>query len=297
MSTGVQHLSSQAAQLLSSSDEEKIRFIKQSKWIGYDRAHQILDRLEDLLDHPKQARMPNMLLVGPTNNGKTHLIHQFAQKHRADENPTGDHIIAPVICCEAPPVPSEAGFYAEILNVLFERVPPSSTEAKRRRVIEVLGKVQTKVLIIDELHNVLAGSSVKQQNFFNMIKYLSNQLRISIVGCGTGDLVRAVAIDTQIQNRFIPEVLPVWKKDTQLRRLLASMESMIPLPEPSSLHHSDTASLVLALSGGTIGEMSMLVEAAAIYAIRKGFSRIDERVLRECSYLPPEHRKAAALKI
>ncbi|UGA40744.1 TniB family NTP-binding protein [Chromobacterium haemolyticum] len=132
-------------------------------------------KLEDLVDHPREARMPNMLLIGGSNNGKTRLIQHFAQRHPAEENPGAEYMIAPVLYVQAPPTPSEPGFYSGILNALFESVPTSSTDAKRAQVIRVLRGIQLKVLIIDELHNVLAGSSVKQQQFLNMIKFLGER--------------------------------------------------------------------------------------------------------------------------
>jgi hypothetical protein len=41
------------------------------------------------------------------------------------------------------------------------------------------------MLVIDELHNVLAGRSDKRREFLNLIRFLGNQLRIPLVGVGT----------------------------------------------------------------------------------------------------------------
>ena len=38
------------------------------------------------------------------------------------------------------------------------------------------------VLVIDELHNVLAGNSVNRREFLNLLRFLGNELRIPLVG-------------------------------------------------------------------------------------------------------------------
>lgn len=57
------HLSETAAVKLGLSNHERIQHIKKARWIGYGKAKEILSKLEDLLVHPKQERMPNMLLT------------------------------------------------------------------------------------------------------------------------------------------------------------------------------------------------------------------------------------------
>jgi len=295
--TEFSHVHPSVIPTLSLSREQKIAQIKKPRWIGYPRAHQILGRLEDLLIHPKEPRMPGILLVGPSNNGKTRLIRQFVKNHPVDENLEGENIIMPVFYVQAPPTPNESAFYTSILNSLFHRVPTSSTEAKRAKTINVLKRIGVKVLIIDELHNILAGASVKQQQFLNMIKYLSNELEICIVGCGTGDLLRAVSVDPQVQNRFTPELLPVWNMAHTFRQLLASFEQVIPLKEPSLLHSPQMATQIHALSEGTIGETSTLINMATEYAIHSGVERITPDILRGCGYISPHDRKKIAAKI
>jgi len=279
------------------SNGDRIQWIKKNRWIGYPRAHEILGKMEDLLNHPKQARMPSMLLVGSSNNGKTSIIRQFTQRHPVLENPGYDHIIAPVLYIEAPPAPKESAFYMEILSTLYEDVPSGSDEIKRARVVQVLKEIKLKVLIIDELHNLLAGASTKQQQFLNMIKYLSNKLNISIVGCGTGDLIRAISVDTQIQNRFPPEIIPQWRMGKEFRQLAVSFESVLPLREPSGLHEKMMSSKLLAMSEGTIGELSMLLNNASIYAINKGIEKITVDVLNKCGYVSPSDRANINVRI
>lgn len=289
------HLTDTAASKLVLSDSERIRHIKRPRWIGYGRAKEVLDKLEDLLDYPRQARMPNMLLIGETNNGKTMLISRFRELHPAVENPTGEAMKIPVLYIQTPPGPDERGLYNAILNRLFERSPRTqSTDAKRDQVVAVLRRVELGMVIIDEMHHLLAGSYVKQRNCLNVLKYLGNELCVPIVGMGTAEAMRAVQTDPQLANRFIPEVLPKWTKSVEFARLLASFERVIPLRQPSGLPSPNLASVILELSGGTIGEISTLLNAAAINAINSGEERITSDTLVACGYVSPSRRRQAA---
>lgn len=292
------HLSDTAAAKLSLSDHDRIQHIKKPRWIGYGRAKDILGKLEDLLIHPRQERMPNMLLIGETNNGKTMLISKFRELHPAEENPHSEAMNIPVLYIQAPPSPDERGIYNAILNRLFERSPRSqATDAKRDQVVDVLRRVNLGMVIVDEIQHLLAGSYVKQRNCLNVLKYLGNELCVPIVGIGTAEAMRAVQTDPQLSNRFTPEVLPKWTQSAELARLLASFERVIPLHKPSQLASAELAPRVLDLSGGTIGEISTLLNAAAIKAIRTGEEQITDSLLTNCGYVPPSLRRQAASTI
>ena len=49
------------------------------------------------------------------------------------------------------------------------------------------------MLIIDDVQHVLAGPTLKQRHFRNVIKYLGNELQIPIVGVGTRDAFNALS--------------------------------------------------------------------------------------------------------
>lgn len=279
------------------SNQERIDQLRVPRWLGYPRAKEIDTRLEWLFNHPRVTRMPNVLLIGRTNNGKTGLVKRFASRHLPSDNPGGESIIAPVLIVQTPPKPTEAGFYTELLHPLLKRLPNGTVADKRARVVEILKQVQLKVLVIDEMHNMLAATAPAQREFLNVIKYLSNELQISMVGVGDETLIRAVGIDSQIQNRFEPEILPKWKAGPEFNRLLASFEKILPLRNPSDLVEPLLAMKLAALCEGTIGELSMLLNKASTYAISRGQEQITADVLNKCGYVPPSQRKLITVEI
>lgn len=272
--------------------------MRQPHWIGYPRAKRVLDQLEDLLQYPRVHRMPNLLIVGETNNGKTVIVNRFQRLHPAADNAAGDHAIVPVLLIQAPPAPDENRFYSVILDALAAPYPPrASVTEKQMQVLHLLRAVELRLLIIDEIHHVLAGHSAKQRQFLNVLKYLGNELQIPLVGVGTMDAVRAMHTDPQMANRFEPVALPRWEMNRDFQVLLASFERILPLQQPSRLAEPALAARLLALSEGTIGELSSLLIAAANWAIRSGAERINEDVLKTVGWIPPSARRRQIEKL
>jgi hypothetical protein len=110
-----EHLSPKTRELLDRPMEERVAHIQKDSWIPYSQASRILQHLEDLLNHPRCDRMPNLAISAQTNNGKTRLMKHFSSLRQA-------------------------------------------TEAS-------------------------GGTVAKQKHFLNALRYLANELRISIVSC------------------------------------------------------------------------------------------------------------------
>lgn len=290
--SAIAHLNEAAAQAIELPAAKRLQYIRSPRWIGYPRSKVILDKLEDLLVYPPCHRMPNLLIAGDTNNGKTMLVNRFCSRHPAIDNPNGDGIVVPVLDIQAPPVPEEGRFYCAILERLFAPYKHSDrVDKKQMQVFKMLKYVGLKMLIIDEIHHLLAGSLNKQRAFLNVIKYLGNELQIPIVAVGTKDAFRALQTDPQLSNRFEPAMLPRWDSGTEFMRLLASFEKMLPLKLPSNLHQTELASRIHSMSEGYIGEVSHLLVEAAVAAVQTGKEKIDLKLLASIGWVQPSERK------
>ncbi len=277
---------------LSLTDKERIEKIHSPRWIGYTKAKNILDKLDDLLTHPKTHRMPNMLIVGETNNGKTMIVNRFRSQHLAYDNANGEGITLPVLLIEAPSTSHEGRFYSVILDKLFASYKVNDRINKKcQQVINLLSRLNVKMLVIDEIHNMLAGNLTKQHRFLNTIKYLGNELRIPIVGVGIDKAFNAISTDPQLANRFEPVLLPRWELNTEFLRLLASFEKMLPLKEASNLVETDLAIELFNMSEGIIGELNSVLIKAAVKAVDDGVEHINLKILKSIDWIQPSERK------
>jgi hypothetical protein len=159
--------------------------------------------------------------------------------------------------------------------------------------LKLLRQVQTRMLIIDELHNMLAGTPNVRRAFLNLIRFLGNELRLPIVGVGTREAYLAISSDDQLENRFEPVPLPFWKEGEELLALLASVAAVLPLKRPSEIATTEMSKYIIAKTGGTIGEMGKLLTEAAIEAIKTGEESINKRTLKLANYESPGERRRA----
>lgn len=274
------------------TDNERIAYIRTDHWIQYPRAKEVLQIMEELMHSPKTTRMGALLVCARTNNGKSLLLKKFFDTYKPVITPGTEKITIPVVYVQAPSKPVEKAFFVNILEALNAPYRTSSNVIMlRNQVINLLRAVETRVLIIDEIHQILAGAYLNQRGFLNEIKGLANTLQIVIVGAGIKDALSAINTDGQIANRFEPAILPPWKLDADYFRLLSSFEAMLPLHESSKLTKEDIAIKILSMSGGTIGEISTIIKKAAIMAINTGKEYIDHPILNNISYVGPDNRQ------
>jgi len=298
MENPLSHLDETTKAWLELGDEERIREILGERWIGYDKAKEIIAKLNWLMTYPKKKRMPNLLIVGDTNNGKTMIINKFKEQHPDDDNVDGDAKIIPVIIVQAPPTADEGRFYSLILTKLNAPFRDNDRPGtKYLQVVRICERVGLRILIIDEIHDIIAGSKANQRVFRSAIRQLGNDLRIPIVGAGIREAYNAIRSDDQLANRFEVIELPRWEISDHLPpsedpylRLLASFERMLPLRNPSHLIKKTTALKLLSMSEGLIGELSAVLNAAAEHAIRNKREKIDAVTLNEINWISPSDR-------
>lgn len=236
------------------------------------------------------ARMPNLLLIGPTNNGKSMIVEKFRRMHPPVSHPDHEHI--PVLAVQMPSEPSVIRFYVAMLAALGAPLRPRQRLAELEQVtLGLLRAVGVRVLVIDELHNVLAGRGDARREFLNLIRFLGNELRIPLVGVGTHEAYLAIRSDDQLENRFEPFPLPRWQPDAEACSLLASFATSFPLRRPSPIATEEMAAYLLTRSEGTIGELARLLTDTAVAAIDSGEESINQRTLLMASYLGPTERR------
>lgn len=172
----------------------------------------------------------------------------------------------------------------------------ASAQEKLLLILDAVSKIELRVLAVDEVNFAEVGRAAKQKRFLNALRYLGNELRISIVCLGTEEMMRVLRSVSSVENRFPPAVLPRWRTDNEFRKLLASFEKIIPLKYPSNLQGSSvlTAKL-LARSEGRIGELKTLLATAAVAAMRKGTERITEEIIDGRTYVSPSIRRQRSI--
>jgi hypothetical protein len=157
--------------------------------------------------------------------------------------------------------------------------------------IKVLRTLGVRILLIDEIQHLVAAGALRSRQMMNVLKYMSNDLQISIVGAGIQTAFHSLQSDPQMANRFKPLVLPKWELNQEFLQLLASFERLLPLKRASSLTDKAMALKLFGQIDGKIGELATLLADAAVQAIRSGQERITPEVLQQVGWVAPNERR------
>jgi uncharacterized protein YjiS (DUF1127 family) len=275
MNDSFDHLATECREEARLGTPERIRAILTERWINYPRAAFALERLDHLLHHPPRDRMPCLLLFGATGMGKTKILKKFMRDHpMAFNSKTGINGI-PLVALQMPPEPDEKAFYLQILNALNAPTRYSQTVYQLRQIVsELLAFTQTRMIVIDEVHTLLASSYRQQRILLNTLRFIANELRLSLVCAGTADAKRALLTDQQLADRFEAIELPPWRNDNDFKRLLASFQALLPLRKRSELSTVEIRQEILRRTEGITVRIVRLLEHLAIHSIHSGVEAI-----------------------
>ena len=264
--------------------EKRITHLRQDRWVDHPITVQAIQRLEALLETPRRTRMPCLLIYGDSGMGKTMLLEKFRRAHRPYFVPQRGIEHIDVLSVQMPPVPSQGRFYGQILQALGAPYRPGDRIfAVETVAMGLLREIRPRLIVVDEVHHLLAGSARDQRAALNLLKYIANELQCSVVALGTQDARTAMRSDPQISSRFRPLEIPRWRDDESLLRFLMAFERLMPLREPSKLAGRAMARTILDRSGGVTGNMTEILVQAAELALARNREHIDVGLLDEAT--------------
>lgn len=279
----------------SPTTRERIERIWATCWIDYPAAKQTLAHLERLIIHPKTIRPPCCLIVGDTNHGKTTIIRRFEKLRTPEDSPSDESKRMPVVYVQAPPMADVAGFYANVLRAVGAPFMPTwSRDRKQDLVLRILQSIGTKMLIVDELHNILHGKLDQRGIFLTALKTLTNDLQIPIVGVGTIEVLRVMQSDPQVGNRFESFHLPLWKPDVEFGKFLGRIGRHAGLDDIMFARNVALVKRIHAMSEGLTGEAWKVMCKALEWMDENGHKSLDAEVLSKIDWTEPKDRRRKA---
>ena len=285
------HLTADAAALLSESQAGRIRAIRSRRWVLYPRAKQALDRLEALLDHPRGPRMPSVAIYGDSGMGKTMIMQRFRDQHPPHLARRTGILMTPVLAMEMVSRPGERRFYGELLSLLgAPQAPRADIAQMEQATLRIMKAIGTQVLVIDEVHNILAGTYREQRIVLNMLRFLSNRLQISLVCFGVNDAREAIGGDVQLARRFEQLTLNRWAANEDFETLVASILRNTPLRQ-SSVLTPKSLRRILQITDGITANIFQMLSSLAIEAIESGTEHITDSAVE--AWVPAFDTEAA----
>lgn len=280
------HLDAAARHCLRLDDAQRMARIDCDLWIGYGRAQDAHVRLERILRSERRMRPDNLLVVGTSNNGKTAIARRFQARHVEPEDPEAEKSHIPVALIQAPNGPRIPQLLIAVLGALGRAPRTRRTTAQlRTEAHAAMHAVGLRLLLIDDLHNI-RGPGVGAM--LVELRELGSVTGVSLGCFATREIAYVLRQDEQLANRLEPFALPRWQiENPDYLRLLATFARLLPLWQPSCLTDPDLAARILALAGGLIGGIAMVLRRAAAEAVRTGHERIDAAMLGRIDLVTP----------
>ena len=236
----------------------------------------MLQILSRLLDHPRTTRMPSIAIYGDSGMGKTMIMEKFRREHPPlFDSGAGVERIR-VLALQLAGKPGERRLYAQILTALGAPQNPRAAVVDIEQVaLRLMRAVDVHVLVLDEIHNILAGTFREQRIVLNTLRYLSNELKISLVCFGVKEAREAISGDVQLARRFEEFPLPRWSADEEFEQLLLAIIRTLPLRQPTVLS-ARAVRKILQVTDGVTAKVFRMLNDLAIEAIETGAERIAE---------------------
>ena len=150
--------------------EARIAHIRAERWIQHAAAERLLGYLQEAVDQPARERMENVLLLGESGMGKTMLIRKLERQNAACFDDATGVQRRPVVVMLMPPQPTESEFFNRVLEAI--EAPSAGFWSHggqlRASATRLLREIGTRVLVIDEINSVLAGTPRQQRLFLQL---------------------------------------------------------------------------------------------------------------------------------
>lgn len=271
-----------AERALQASPQDKMAMVIRDYMIHYPALKQIMAEAEWMVYEPRQTRARGLVVCASRGNGKTslaQLIHNHFQGYDSPDLPC-------VVRISISGVRDARSLYGRILEELGSPARISHRLSDRELLVQrLLRDIDCRLLILDEVQDVLLGSQREQQRALEGIKLLMNELSLPVIAFGTDKAGQGFSADPHLDARFERITMPSWKADGTLANFLAAYERLLPFKKASHLASADKRAYLAKAGEGLLGKIVARIKNAALAAIVDG---------SECITL--EHLKAAVTR-
>ncbi len=186
--------------LLALPASDRIRYLHSTVFWELPHQMRLLELLESRFDMPDLDRPRSLVLTAESGMGKTATLQELKARHPDYRNDQTGTLIQPVLYAEVPLKPSPEQLLAEVLKTAGLPVRSKSHPSLYDYFTHQIRTLAPGLIILDELQRVADLPSRDTNNALEALKWMAR---------ASGRPLVAVAV---------PQVLPFFKRDTQLAR-------------------------------------------------------------------------------
>lgn len=273
--------------LLHRPPRERLAYVENIR-IWYPRMTTIFEAIRTCHDlNPVSAEPQCLMLTGPTGVGKSTLLNSYAALYPSVM--LAEVTRSPLLKVTVPAKATIRNFITRLLVGVGDPLADKGTVGSMElRLLHLMAVCQVEVLMVDDLqHFVDRDSERVLHDISNWLKNLVKATGVTCVIAGLPEAEAVLSANPQLGRLFgDPHCLHPFTWDNQhpetiqeFRTFLKTLESLLPLPQPSHLASMETAWRCFVASGGCMAYVMNLVRRATYYAIQQGGLALDARLL------------------
>ena len=278
--TDYSHLAPKTQTWLELPDLERANRMLIDRFITHERLQPIMDHIDFLRFSPPKSRASGLVVSGLPGSGKTMIARAIERRYPPIAAEGSKAASLPVLTIEMTGAREARALYDRILTELGVPDPKRYVGSDRERmVLKLCRAANLRLLVVDEIQDILTSTARQQRIALDTIKFLMNQLSLPVLALGTAQAPDAMQVDEHLNARFTYRSLPVWKQDPYLVNFLDALERVLPLKQPSQLSSLPITTVLLRLSDGVLDPMMRLITYAAAHAVESGTEQITPQLL------------------
>lgn len=275
MSANYGHLLPAALDALDLPVNLRVRDILERRFITHERINAIFKYVDYLMLRPSRSRAAGMVIIGDPGAGKTDLLEQLRDRFPCHHAQRALVATKPALLFSMCGVREARTLYVRMLSALdYPDNGHQTYRAREQQLLSIARMCGLKLLLIDEIQDVLMGTRTQQVTTLETLRFLMNELGVVLVVAGSEEAEHAIGMDAHLSSRLKLRRLPKWRADNYFAHFLQAMESSLPLRLPSRLHAEGTMKLIVALTDGQTDAIVTLIANAAALAVLSGEEHI-----------------------
>jgi hypothetical protein len=274
MAGAANHLDPSVLPMLSESKGRRIQHILSDRLIIYKALRVILNRIDWLVQEPRNTRARGEIYVGPPGSGKSSISLLVRMKYPLDARDVDGVRQPKAVAISISGARTTKAVLNRVLKAMGVPTTARSIGDLELVVIDTLVRANIRILIIDELQDLRQLRENEQLRVMETIKNLMNEAKLPVLGLGDGRAEQAFDADPHLKARFSFFSIPAWSEGAEFGEFLTALEKRLPLQNRSDLARPEIQKTLLKKCGALLDGMVRRIKAAAVQAVVDGGERI-----------------------
>ncbi|MHC8361901.1 TniB family NTP-binding protein [Pseudomonas sp. LS2P72] len=264
-----EHIVEAKRHLASLPNANRIAICRHDFWINTPRLAPLFKCIENMLYTEDQLQASCIIVYGKGGYGKSAIVQRLI-----DLNIISPYKLKFVTMTEN----LDRYRLHQSVCIAFGVESTGKSTPKTAAVFRVIKAENVTGLLIDEIHDAMSQAYGQKRATLSLMKNMAGDpLMLCLIVFGNHTAAQVLAVDDQLNRRFVQWELTPWKNDQDFTDFVHAYESHLPLRLPSGLAQKRLRDLLFKYSHGIMDNVVKIMKAFAMDAIETGAERIHNK--------------------